>query len=645
VLLTCSSSATPSSVAAASDRVNITVNYGVPVTSRGVGCFGSGTATDCAVESMLTIDEPGTNTQVAFTGYGPGAAVYTCGGATNNGSSALNACASFNYFDGTYYDFATTAGGGTQAQNAYQGFIPKGSATSVTFYNVPAATLGNSAVVHIYRVTNVRVTPGSGPVIATVSSAVSSSTANNGTTLSFSNNGVTVGTPATSLTTSVTPVGAESLCVSPLLYSGNASVPYSPANLALLSFKEAFTNAFKAQALPISTGGGGDALTSVTTLANGASVMGKIGSSYTIGSGSSAKTYNAFNSESMTIFPADGSKWAGSTFANAVTPLASTSGPIVGIADSGTRLHATFTGVDKNTTYYVSINNVGGYSALSSFAGAAADNTSSPYAVYVGSSTTLGANETTAEPINLAPTAFATAANNIIPVIKLPCGAASSTGKTSCDVDWEVTNDSGSGNTFTFAVYAVYSSSTNPPTPGNTATVTLGYSPTNGSSTTTPVGYTAANIPRFLAPSSTPATFFNVVLCQTDLLFPYITNVSGYETGIAISNTAMDPFGTAGLTSSCNLYFYGTNQPAAAITFVNGSGVSTMAPGAQIANTASGLGLVNFSGYAIAVCNFQYAHGFAFVQTSKQTLGMGYLPLVMNTTNRGQTLVGESFSQ
>jgi hypothetical protein len=38
-----------------------------------------------------------------------------------------------------------------------------------------------------------------------------------------------------------------------------------------------------------------------------------------------------------------------------------------------------------------------------------------------------------------------------------------------------------------------------------------------------------------------------------------------------------------------------------------------------------------FQGYMIAVCQFQYAHGFAFVSDlGARNLAMGYLALVMN---------------
>src|SRR5260221_10188294 len=50
---------------------------------------------------------------------------------------------------------------------------------------------------------------------------------------------------------------------------------------------------------------------------------------------------------------------------------------------------------------------------------------------------------------------------------------------------------------------------------------------------------------------------------KTHILFPFITNQQGFDTGFAIANTATDPFGTAGLAGVCTLNFYsGPGSPA-----------------------------------------------------------------------------------
>jgi hypothetical protein len=108
----------------------------------------------------------------------------------------------------------------------------------------------------------------------------------------------------------------------------------------------------------------------------------------------------------------------------------------------------------------------------------------------------------------------------------------------------------------------------------------------------------------------------------TNLLFPFLTNTNGFDTAIAISNTAADPFGTVGKAGKCTLTFFGSGSPTpftSAIITPGGQAtflMSTIAPG--------------FQGYGIAQCAFQFGHGFAFVSDlGARNLAMGYLPLVI----------------
>jgi hypothetical protein len=107
------------------------------------------------------------------------------------------------------------------------------------------------------------------------------------------------------------------------------------------------------------------------------------------------------------------------------------------------------------------------------------------------------------------------------------------------------------------------------------------------------------------------------------LLFPYVTEIAGFDTGLAIANTSTDPFGSTPQAGTCTLNWYGTAAPAATVTPSVASGTvwagltSLLAPG--------------FNGYVIAVCNFEYAHGFAFVSDlGARNLAMGYLALILN---------------
>src|ERR1700682_4444391 len=44
---------------------------------------------------------------------------------------------------------------------------------------------------------------------------------------------------------------------------------------------------------------------------------------------------------------------------------------------------------------------------------------------------------------------------------------------------------------------------------------------------------------------------------RTRLLFPFVTNQSGFNTGMAISNTTADPFGSRPQAGVCVVYYYG----------------------------------------------------------------------------------------
>lgn len=118
----------------------------------------------------------------------------------------------------------------------------------------------------------------------------------------------------------------------------------------------------------------------------------------------------------------------------------------------------------------------------------------------------------------------------------------------------------------------------------------------------------------------------------TNLLFTFVTNVNGFDTGLSISNTGSDPFGTVGKAGSCTLNFYGTAAPAPPTT-------GNIASGVTYVNLASALA-PGFQGYVIATCNFPYAHGFAFVSdVGARNLAMGYLAQVV-CANRGANSMG-----
>jgi hypothetical protein len=128
-------------------------------------------------------------------------------------------------------------------------------------------------------------------------------------------------------------------------------------------------------------------------------------------------------------------------------------------------------------------------------------------------------------------------------------------------------------------------------------------------------------IPRF-ADTSVASNHITINKCATHLLFPFATNQVGFDTGIAISNTSQDPYGTSTQTGTCTINFFGAGAPAAVTT-------AAIAAGTTYASTVMSLA-PNFQGYIIADCQFQYAHGFAFVTRVGATdVAMGYLALVI----------------
>jgi len=153
---------------------------------------------------------------------------------------------------------------------------------------------------------------------------------------------------------------------------------------------------------------------------------------------------------------------------------------------------------------------------------------------------------------------------------------------------------------------------------------------------TTTTSSASAPEPRFVDTGSNRAVY-SIARCNTNLLFPFVTNQSGFDTGIAISNTSADDKGTAAQAGSCTLYYFGGTagggaQPPNQTTSAVAAGkqlVFTVSAG----NPASGVtGTPGFQGYMMALCQFQFAHGFAFITDGfggVPTIAEGYLALVV----------------
>lgn len=206
---------------------------------------------------------------------------------------------------------------------------------------------------------------------------------------------------------------------------------------------------------------------------------------------------------------------------------------------------------------------------------------------------------------------------------------------------WEVTSANPSAiEAAVFGVAVAYAPNTPNRLPGlGQASVSGNFAPFYASNSDAGRMSSTLPIPRFVdAPTS--ANAFRIDSCVTNLLFPFVTNQAGFDTGIAVANTSRDPFGVAmrPQSGSCAINYYGNTpsggaapaaqrsstpiESGATMTFVLSSGGSH-----GIAATPG------FQGYLIVQCDFRYAHGFAFVTDGpigSARVAEGYLGLVLD---------------
>jgi hypothetical protein len=177
-------------------------------------------------------------------------------------------------------------------------------------------------------------------------------------------------------------------------------------------------------------------------------------------------------------------------------------------------------------------------------------------------------------------------------------------------------------------------------------TVQVGYAPAAA-----PLGPAGpSSIPTFALPAP-PLNGSVIANCQTTLLFPYVTNETGYETGIAISNTTTDNLGNflsptgsfaTPTPGTCTLNFYGNQKQPAQVTVPKtgnlGAWSATIAGQAPVfAEILSDLiaPATQFTGYAIANCNFLDAHGFAFLLDVTGSAGPYIATVIPRLTTAG----------
>ncbi len=557
--------------------VNITIFLNTAVTSRLLSSSGTGNSSTQS-EALLLIDEPGSGLTGVVPGFGPSAGQNVC-------ATPTLGCAEFATNIGGVPVATDVSCGPTPApnvtcpapaagKNVFQGIV---GGNSVTFFGVPVLPPVSTGSSRVFRFTNIRANAtalgggsaaGATPVVASI--AVSNSAA-----LPITNPTPTVGFVQSGLATKVSGSTNRQQCVSS-----------TKVSVSTLSFTELFGTAFKTRIV---------AQTNAQFAGQGIPTPTAPGNQNVPGS--------IYNSESNFVLPVNGGT--------------------AGLADFGTRLKATFNNVPTGVRIFVSVwnvlNNVTNVVAPVPPGGNAGNTSTTPYAALISSET--GADGNAGAGFFPGVTGTDNASGGVaIAEIALVNGSGTAV--------WEVLNTSPSSiDTLNFGVYATYVANVaqNLPPPGS-GTVNLSFAPTPPGPFTSSAAAAAsasAPIPRFIADPNAPKSIIAINVCRTILLYPFITNQSGFDTGIAIANTSTDPFGTGPQAGACTLNWYsGASSPPPTTTPSIASGTVYTA----LASTT----VAGFQGYMIAVCTFQYAHGFAFISDlGARNLAMGYLALVI----------------
>jgi hypothetical protein len=228
---------------------------------------------------------------------------------------------------------------------------------------------------------------------------------------------------------------------------------------------------------------------------------------------------------------------------------------------------------------------------------------------------------------------------------------------------WEILfSDPNSIEKTTVPVVVAYVSnlSANPPiglpVPGQIEQVAASFAPFYSSASARQPSATLP-VPRFI-PSNAPLNIIEVVKCACDILFPFVSAASGFDTGIALANTSLDPgaafgFGATPQQGTVTFFYFGTGNNGAAppasqtsavvpagqvLTYVLSSG------GGAIGNNANGLDnrANGFQGYIIAQSGFQWCHAYAFISPlgggpTSSGVSEGYLGIVLDLAGLNRT--------
>jgi hypothetical protein len=653
IVISCTGGPVPSpGTAVPTTNIVVYMAPAVPITSRYMSSNG-------ASDALLIIDEAGSNIAAGAPGYGPQAPQSLC--TTSQQQAVPSPCAAYvGTAAGTntvgaavqYAVSVSSPGSSNIAQNVYQGKIGDFGVNSVTFYNVPVLPPATSGISRTFRITNVRVPVPGGNLSGTLQAIISTSPS---ATLPIAGTAINIGV-----------VGpATSMAVTQVKTPFQQCQPQTAALTSVLTYTEGFATAFKTRVVP-----GGAANGTVGSITNTAYAAEATNTASPNNQNIPGGLYGGFasNSESGFIFPQLVTSNTGTGAVNYVA----------GLADYGTRLKAVFYNIPAGVTLYVSTTSgptasfvIGGTSVspyavlVATNSGEATPDSSSTASfsssIIAGSTTSkgaaiLGVDSFTKNTIFNGAPVFALTANS--------AGAA--------EAVWEVTNANPSGqDVLQFGVFISYvattSSTTNPyglpitglPLGAPVSDVQMSFAPEPSSGTFSTANATQGQnpTPRFAVVKVQEGPWTTINLCQTTLLYPFVTGAAGFDTGLAVANTSMDPFGTVGQTGSCKLYGYGQTIATAGNTAsqptlpgcdsianpVGGTNCFPIGPAGQVGSVMASATFTNFTGYVIAVCNFQYAHGYAAVtDLGLRNLWSSYLALELGTGSVGSPRTGVS---
>ncbi len=157
-------------------------------------------------------------------------------------------------------------------------------------------------------------------------------------------------------------------------------------------------------------------------------------------------------------------------------------------------------------------------------------------------------------------------------------------------------------------------------------------------------------IERYAAPMSQVRQALEFSACRSALVFPFVTNQAGFDTGLAISHDPVASY--PGTSGPCSLHYYGVGAEGQDELLVQTT--TPIAYGEQLVFTLSAgnadrniAAMDQFQGYVIADCRFPGARGYVFMSDgfgSIADLAMGYVAPSIPIDSAGRRLAGQGLS-